>query len=181
MQIEGMEIPDYVKGLIAEPAVLEGEDPNLFWKIFVEIAKERKPESPSDWIMVSDLAGRLWDERVCRRAANAIVKAGKMHALRQVLDVIGQGEPRLPSSTAVERVKRYFAGSEKERAEIRSILATYGIGDAELHAIGAQYNSDALMMFERMIASRERYRRKLRKEDRARRSRSDSEPGNLGK
>jgi hypothetical protein len=35
----------------------------------------------------------------------------------------------------------------------------------ELHAKAAQDNADALQMFERMIARRERGRRKLRKED----------------
>jgi hypothetical protein len=44
--------------------------------------------------------------------------------------------------------------------------ANYGITEAELHARSAQQNSDALLMFERMIASRERGRRKLSKEDR---------------
>lgn len=183
MQIENVEIPDYVEGFLCAPALLEGEDPGLYWKMFAGMIEERKPQTVSDWIALNDLATKLWEERICRRAANAIIRGGKLFAVRQLMDEIMPGETKLkrPGDTSAHRANRYFSDKEEERNEIRSALAKFGITEVEVHAMAAQYNSDSLMMFERMIASRERSRRKLHKEDRARRSRSDSEPANLGK
>ncbi len=70
---------------------------------------------------------------------------------------------------AGHRAASYFSDKLKVRNEIRSLLAQYGITLAELHAKAAQQNGEALQMFERMIAARERGRRKQRKEDERRR------------
>ena len=57
-------------------------------------------------------------------------------------------------------------------------MERYGITPAVLQAKAAQFNSDAIQMFEAMIARRERGRRKLRKEDerRGRRRRAKEAP-----
>jgi hypothetical protein len=85
------------------------------------------------------------------------------------LNEIIPGETKLKKMDdgATHRANRYFSENKGERKEIRSLLAKFGIAEAELYARSAQNNSDALLMLERMIGSRERSRRKLRKEDRS--------------
>lgn len=80
------------------------------------------------------------------------------------------GDDRLKSkdNNAGRRVDKYFSASKKESDEIRSQLAKYGITEAELLARSAQNNSDAILMFEGLVSSRERSRRKLQSEMRRR-------------
>jgi hypothetical protein len=70
-----------------------------------------------------------------------------------------------PAPDGRAEAPKYFSDNSKERNQIRSRLAKYGITEAELHAKAFEQNSDALQILERMITSRERGRRKLRKED----------------
>ena len=60
---------------------------------------------------------------------------------------------------------QYFSEKPKEKSELVALLARYGITPAVLQAKAAQQNSDAIQMFEAMIARREKGRRKLRQED----------------
>jgi hypothetical protein len=167
-------IPAQLKGLFCEPPLLEGEDPEFYWGLLAAVIDERRPETAADWIAVNDLVTKLWEEWVFRRASNALIRGGTLEALEYFLEEVRKGENlKKTSDTGAHRACRYFSDNPKERNEIRSLLAQYGITSAELHAKAAQQNSDALQMFERMIASRERGRRKLRKEDDRRRRRDE--------
>ena len=168
-------IPAQLRGLFCEPPLLEGEDPDLYWGLLAAVIDERRPVTPADWIAVNDLVTKLWEERVFRRASNALIRGGTLEALQHFLTEVSEGEqpPMRLNDDPAHQACKYFSDKPKERNEIRSLLAQYGITQAELHAKAAQQNSDALQMFERMIASREQGRRKLRKEDDRRRRRAD--------
>ncbi|MCA6106971.1 hypothetical protein [Bradyrhizobium cenepequi] len=164
-------IPDQLKGLFCEPPFLEGEDPNLYRGLLAAVIEERKPVTVTDWIAVNDLVTKLWEERVFRRASNALIRGGMIKAVAYYLEQVRDGEldlGRILEASMSEAIG-YFSRDPKERNEVRSRLDQYGISQAELHAKAAQDNSDALQMFERMIAARERGRRKLSKEDHRRR------------
>jgi hypothetical protein len=168
-------IPAQLRGLFCEPPLLEGEDPDLYWGLLAAVIDERNPVTAADWIAVNDLVTKLWEERVFRRASNAVIRGGMLGALQYFLAEVSKGEQQLTRliDDPAHRACKYYSDKPKERDEIRSLLAQYGITAAELCAKAAQDNSDALQMFERMIASRERGRRKLRKEDDRRRRRAD--------
>lgn len=168
-------IPAQLRGLFCEPSLLEGEDPNLYWGLLAAVIDERKPVTPADWIAVNDLVTKLWDERVLKRASNALICGGTLEALQHFFAELIKGEQHLKrmDDGPAHRAAKYFSDKPTERKEIRSLLAQYGITQAELYAKAAQQNSDALQMFERMIAARERGRRKDRKEDDRRRRREE--------
>lgn len=159
-------IPAHMIGLFVEPDLLEGEDPSLYWNMVSAMIDEHRPETWLDWIPLNDLARNLWEERVFRRATNAIIRGGQRIAVQQFLNEIRPGEKvsNKPNDKADHRANKYFSENKKEREEIRSQLAQYGITQAELLARSAQNNSDAILMFEGMVSSRERSRRKLQKE-----------------
>ncbi|ULK95986.1 hypothetical protein [Bradyrhizobium sp. I71] len=164
-------IPDHIVGLFVEPVLLEGEDPKLYWNMVSAAIDEHQPASFLDWIEINDLVTKLWEERVYRRATNAVIWAGQRTAVEQFVTEIIPGDGRLKSvNMAAREANNYFSASKQEREEVRSQLATYKIGEAEVLARSAQNNSDAIKMLEGMVSSRECTRRKLQKEMRRRRS-----------
>jgi hypothetical protein len=171
IEIAKSKIPAQLRALFCEPPLLEGEDPNLYWGLVVAVIDERRPVTPMDWIAVNDLVTKLWEERGFRRASNALIRGGMLEAVKYFLGEVDEGETKLKSMSDFpsHRANRYFSRKLTEKNEIRSLLAQFGITEAELYAKAAQQNCDALQMFERMIASRERSRRKQRKEDDRRR------------
>jgi hypothetical protein len=58
---------------------------------------------------------------------------------------------------------KYFRNA-KEKKQVTSLLAQYGITIAELHAKAVQLESGGLQMLDRLVAARENSRRMLRKE-----------------
>jgi hypothetical protein len=58
----------------------------------------------------------------------------------------------------------YFSKQPSEKKEVIAQLAQHGITRAELEAKSAKYSAKPLVMFERMIASRDNEIRKRRKE-----------------
>jgi hypothetical protein len=157
-------------GLFVDPVLLEGEDPSLYWNMVSVMIDEHRPDTMLDWIALNDLATKLWEERVFRRATTAIIRGGQRLAVQQFMTEILPGERRLKQigDTADHRANSYFS-ENKESGEIRSELATYGITQAEVLARSAQNNIEAILMFEEMVSSRERRRRKLQNEIRRRR------------
>lgn len=168
----GDKLPDQFIGLFVEPALLDGEDPKLYWNMVSAMIDEHRPKDLFDWIAVNDLATKLWEERVYRRATNAMIRGGRRLAAEQFLIEIEPGEDRLNSlkNRTDRRANRYFSANRKESDEVRSQLAKYGIGEAELLARSAQNNSKAIFLLDGMVSSRECSRRKLQKEMSRRRS-----------
>jgi hypothetical protein len=73
---------------------------------------------------------------------------------------------RQKRATAATRWRTdYYKESPKDRRPIGSLLPRFGMTGPQLYAEVFERNSDVLQMFERMIAARERGRRKLRNED----------------
>jgi len=165
-EIAESKIPAQLKGLFPEPPFLDGEDPNLYRDLLAAVIDERQPKTVTDWIAVHDLVTKLREEQVFRRASNALIRGGMITAVAHFLEEVTTG---LQFKTSKQVAVGYFSKDPKERKEVRSRLSQYGIGEAELHAKSAQDNSGALQMFEGMINTRQRGRRRLDKDDRRRR------------
>jgi len=174
-------IPDRFKGLFFEPPFLEGKDKTLFWNLAAAVIDERKPETASDWVAVSDLVASLWDERCFRRGAHALLRSGMIDVLRGVmlrqekpsgrtftLDCVAS-EQEVKDWDAGRRARSYYGGTPTQSEERAVFLTDSATTEAELYAHAFQRNSETLQDFERMIAARERVRRRLRKEDAHRR------------
>ncbi len=184
-------IPDRFKGLFFEPPFLEGENKTLFWSLAAAVIDERKPETASDWVAVSDLVASLWDERCFRRGTHALLRRGMIDALRGVM--LRQEKPSVrtftldcvPSEQEVKdweagrRARSYYGGNPTQSEERAVFLTDSATTEAELYAQAFECKSVTLQNFERMIAARERSRRRLRKEDaRRRREKARETDGN---
>jgi len=173
-------IPAGLWGLFSEPPLLPGEDPNLFWSFLEETIEERKPETASDWIAVNDLVTKVWEERLLKQASHALVRGGMIQRLGDCLAAAEEPGPEgellyTQDQVVKSRQKRaeiaqgWREDYAKGRTAIAPLLVRLGMTEPELYARVFAGNSEVLQTFERMIAARERGRRKLRKEDERRR------------
>jgi hypothetical protein len=69
-----------------------------------------------------------------------------------------------PFEEASQLALKFFSRNAKEKKELTSLLAQYGITTGELHAKAVQLESGGLQMLDRLVAARESSRRMLRKE-----------------
>ena len=116
-----------------------------------------------DWIHVHDLVTQLWEEQRYRRASTALIRGGMLAALEYYLREISKS-CFLHDWSVTEKANQYFSTNPKERKEIVSLLAQYGITPSELLAKAAQLESHGVLTFERLVSSRVNGRRMLRKE-----------------
>jgi hypothetical protein len=154
-------IPDDLKGLFGEPLFLEGEDPELYRSLLAAMIEERQPQLATDWIAVHDEVNLLWEEKRFGRVSAGSIRGELLNALKYYLPLVDEELLPMPSK---KTALKYFSKNPKERQEVRTHLAQYGITPTELYAKAAQLNSEPLQMFERMIAARAERRRMLRKE-----------------
>ena len=143
---------------------MEGEDPNLYWGLLAAMIKDRNPQNFSEWIYVHDTVNKLWEEQRFKRISTDLMRE-TLSALKYLLNQ-SELDPHLSS--------RYLSENPEERQEAVSLFARYGFTPAVLQANAAQQNSDAIQLFEAMMARRGRERRKLRQEDEGLRRRRDS-------
>jgi hypothetical protein len=158
----GFKFPAALRGLIENPPLLEGENPDDFWRFLQAIVEDQKPQGTLDWISAIDIAIKSWEELRLKRSSVALIHGGLLEAL--IYFVASTKELKHGSKPAREFALKYFSKVPKERAELIARLAQHGITLAELHAKAAELNEKPLQMFERMIAARENGRRQLRKE-----------------
>ena len=149
---------DLIEMYLGRPALLEGEDEAHYLRLQTAVFEDMNPNSIFDYIIVRDIVDKLWEERRCKRAAMALISGGTAEALRYYLSEIYSGVE------ADDFWDKYCNGDAKGRKEAMSVLAQHGITPAQIQAKAAQLESTGLLLFDRMIASRENGRRLLRKD-----------------
>jgi hypothetical protein len=110
------------------------------------------------------LVTQLWEEQRFRRASAALIRGGTRAALEYYLQEIASSGGFTNDFSVKRKADQYFSGNLKERKEVVSLLARYGITSCELLAKAAQLESHGVLTFERLVSSRVNGRRMLRKE-----------------
>jgi hypothetical protein len=159
----GIKLPEALKGLVDDPPLLDGEDPELYSRLATAVIEEEKPQDMLDYIDAIDQVNKVWEERRLRRASVGLIRGDMLAALKYFLGPIS-GMQRYG-----DLALKYFSKNPKERKQVISLLAQYGITETVIQAKAAQLNSPTLQMFERMTAARENGRRQIRKDKRNRR------------
>jgi hypothetical protein len=163
MEENNFEIPKQLESLLGQPPLLEGEDREAYLALRSALIEDRQPKTVMDWIHVHDLVTQLWEEQRYRRASAALIRGGMLAALKYYLQEISK-RCFLDDWSVEQKANQYFSTSAKERKEVVSLLAQYGITHSELLAKAAQLESNGVLTFERLVASRVNGRRMLRKE-----------------
>jgi len=165
MEKNKIEIPKQLESLLGQPPLLDGEDREAYLALRSALIEDRQPKTVMDWIHVHDLVTQLWEEQRFRRAGAAIIRGGMLAALEYYLEEIDKSADFPDFSEGFKRkAGQYFSTNQKERNEVISLLARYGITPSELLAKAAQLESNGVLMFERLVTSRANGRRMLRKE-----------------
>jgi hypothetical protein len=159
-----MKMPKELESLLGQPPLLEGEDREAYLALRSWVIEDRQPKTPMDWIHVHDFVTQFWEEQRFRQASVAIIRGGMLAALEFFLEKIDKIADLPFCFGYKKKAKQYFSANPKERKEIISLLAQYGITLSELKAKAAQLESNAVLMFERLVIARTNGRRMLRKE-----------------
>jgi hypothetical protein len=163
MEGNKIEIPKQLESLLGQPPLLEGEDREAYLALRSALIEDCQPKTVMDWIHVHDLVTQLWEEQRFRRASAAIIRGAMLAAVEYYLQEISKTKSILDFCFR-EKALQYFSANPKERKEIVSLLAQYGITHSELLAKAAQLESNGVLTFERLVSSRVNGRRMLRKE-----------------
>ena len=164
MEGNKIEIPKQLESLLGQPPLLEGEDREAYLALRSALIEDRQPKTVMDWIHVHDFVTQLWEEQRYRRASAALIRGGTRAALEYFLQEIASSGGFTNDFSVKRKADQYFSGNPKERKEVISLLAQYGITHSELLAKAAQLESNGVLTFERPVASRVNGRRMLRKE-----------------
>ena len=164
MQKCKIEIPKELESLLGPPPLLEGEDREAYLALRSLVIEEAQPKTVTDWVDVHDFVTQLWEEQRFRRASAALIRGGTRAALEYYLQEIASSGGFTNDFSVKRKADQYFSGNLKERKEVVSLLARYGITSCELLAKAAQLESNGVLMFERLVTSRANARRMLRKE-----------------
>jgi hypothetical protein len=156
------EMNDPFDDLFGKPCLLEGEDKERYQRLCTAIIRDLKPKNVFEWINARDQVDKIWEEQRYKRAATALINGGLFKAVEFYLREICQKQSRVMPSAGL--ALKYFSNNAKERKEVFSLLAQYGITIDELHAKAAQIEAGSIQTFDRMVAARENGRRLLRKE-----------------
>jgi hypothetical protein len=159
-----IEIPKQLESLLGQPPLLEGEDREAYLALRAALIEDRQPETVMDWIHLHDLITQLWEEQRFRRASAALIRGAMLAAVEYYLQEIAKNDLTHFTGGLKRKAKQYFSTDPKERKEIVSQLAQYGITPSELLAKAAQLESHGVLTFDRLVSSRVNGRRMLRKE-----------------
>jgi hypothetical protein len=156
MEENQFEISKQLESLLGQPPLLDGEDREVYLALRSALIEDRQPKTVMDWIHVHDLVTQLWEEQRFRRASAAIIRGGMLAAVEYYLREIDRADIL---HDFPYKAKQYFSTNPKERKEVISLLAQYGITPSELIAKAAQLESNGVLTFERLVSSRVNGRR----------------------
>ena len=159
-----IEIPKQLESFLGQPPLLQGEDCEAYLALRAALIEDCQPKTLRDCIHVHDLVTQLWEEQRYRRASVALIRGGMLAAVEYYLQEIYSSGGYTTYFSVKEKAKQYFSTNAKERKEVVSLLAQFGITPSELQAKAAQLESNGVLTFERLVSSRVNGRRMLRKE-----------------
>jgi hypothetical protein len=149
---------DLFKMYLGPPPLLEGEDEARYLHLRNAVSAHMNPETIFDHITVKEMTDKIWEEQRYKLASAALINGGLAEALRYYLNEIYSGVE------ADERWDTYCNADAKGRKAVLAALEQHGIAFPQLQAKAAQTESSGLLLFDRMITTREKGRHQLRKE-----------------
>lgn len=151
-----------LEDLFGKPPLLEGEDRELYMRLYAAIEADIEPKSFFDRMLVREQTDKIWEELRCRRGAAALIETAYVEALASLLSPIYENKMTLIS--AGKAAVKFYSADPKAKKEVAAVMAEYGITEAKIQAKAMQIIGGTLQLFDRMINHRETARRNLRKE-----------------
>ena len=143
--------------LTTAPALLPGEDPEHYQSIRDAVVREIEPQTPLEWLFVSDLVELSWDILRYRRLRQKVLEASRELAIQATLeriDLAGIEEDALP--LALQHIKQNVAAWRTDveaEIEIESRLVAHRV-DTETINLGAFAQGQELyLLFDTLLNS----------------------------
>jgi hypothetical protein len=151
-----------IEELFGKPALLAGEDEELYSRLRNAVASHINPETTLDWILADDLAGKHWEEQRLKRDAAALLDGVYDEAVRILVApfLAPSEQPKLPYFITYTRLH----GDDFDKGTMAQTLAHFGITKQQIRAKQFQICGSDLTVIDRMIARRESSRRHMDKQ-----------------
>jgi hypothetical protein len=172
--MENVKMTERTDDLFGEPALLRGEDPEIYWRLYAAVEAYIQPKDFFGRMQVREQTDKIWEELRLKRCAAALVDSARILALISLLSPILKPQLSLMRAImtpdnegilpAVKAAYEYYGTDLEAKQKVAAIMARHGITETMVHARAMQNNSDTLQVMDRMVASREMARRNLRKE-----------------
>jgi len=158
---ESPAIPAEIKGLFAQPPLINGEDPEAYERLLARLAAEIDPRATAEWFWVKDLADNIWETLRLRRIAASLMTIGMRRMARKLLCPLmsneGAADQEL-AENAEELVLDHLAGKGDATKKLQELLTRGGLDLDALSAMSLKDNLDAFERLDRMLASQEKRR-----------------------
>lgn len=140
--------------VFGKPALLRGEDADLYDALFARVVAAARPRDPFEWILLKDYADLAWEVFRLRRAKAGIVNGMHKNALCFVLEKLA-----LQPKAALE-----FHKDPAAKAAILQQFAVHGLDESVVTAEAVAHCCDNLARLDAMIRSAETRRNAMLRE-----------------
>jgi hypothetical protein len=140
--------------VFGKPALLHGEDANLYDALFARVVAAARPRDPFEWMLLKDYADLAWEIFRLRRAKVAFVNTMHKNALVVVLEKLA-----LHPSPAQHCHKDAAA-----KSAVLEQLALHGLDESVVTAEAVVACCDELALLDAMIKSAETRRNAMLRE-----------------
>jgi hypothetical protein len=170
---------------------MNGEDGETYSELYAEVEELVQPRNVWDWMRVSDIASRYWEQQRYRRATGAVVNGKRREALVTILHVGVGLRPRDARAAA----DVYFGLAREDRgpvllcselgtvtvpenrAGVVRLLKKHGFTEADIDHIAMQMSVETLTGLENLALKHETRREAILADlMRAREARGQDEP-----
>jgi hypothetical protein len=123
-----------VRELLGPSWIIEGEDPERYEHLLVQVAEAVGPIDFIDWLLVKDVVAHTWEIQRSRRHRETVIRMGRLKALRQILS---QAMPADTPTEISELADIWLSGNSQALKRVAKTLGRSGfsVTDIDAHAM----------------------------------------------
>ena len=163
-------VPEDIRPHLGPGFFLEGEDSDAFERLLALLGAELGAAGLIEWLLVKDVADRIWATKRCQRQSDSVVRRGRRKAMEDVLALeLHKGPESASNPWAVEVIKDWFAGKKPSIEWVNDFLERHALSMADITAQSVSNNAVELDHIDQQILRhQDRRDRSLREIDRRR-------------
>ena len=160
-------VPSEILGLLGDPPLVRGEDPEDYHRLFNQLAATIDPQDFVEWIFTKDILDLVWEIKRWRGVKSAffeteLLRSGS-HLVKELLEDAAGGFVYDGRGEARQLVARANTGDQESQNKISDLLTTNGLGQNAILSHALVYKLNDVERLEKLIASAEKRRDDLLK------------------
>jgi hypothetical protein len=136
-------VPAEIRTLLGEPPLLATEDPNHYYALLAELAREVKPKDVIEWLWVKDTADLSWEILRYRRIKAAHVNGLFTSALTRLVHPVPSNR-HVPLMSFTEKLKAYREKDASARGEPNRLASEWATDATSREQVDAGLKAQGL-------------------------------------